>query len=69
MSIIIKLISGTMLSVAKAFLTERIITMVVLEVMKALAASTKTQIDDRIVAEVAASLGSVNMSEIKEKIQ
>ncbi|MGE4496520.1 MAG: hypothetical protein AB7E48_01465 [Deferribacterales bacterium] len=67
-SILVKMFSGAMLGVAKAFLTEKIITLVVVEVLKELAASTKTTIDDRIVSEVAASLGMVDLSEIKKKL-
>ncbi|QAR34095.1 hypothetical protein EP073_11980 [Geovibrio thiophilus] len=67
-SILVKMFSGAMLGVAKAFLTEKIITMVVIGVLKELAASTKTAIDDRIVNEVAASLGMVDLGEVKKKL-
>ncbi|GAB1536618.1 hypothetical protein ADMFC3_22490 [Geovibrio sp. ADMFC3] len=67
-TLLVKMFSGAMLGVAKAFLTERIITIVVLGVMRELAASTKTTIDDRIVNEVAESLGMVDFGEVKKKI-
>lgn len=65
---IVRAFSSAIMGVAKAFLTERIITMVVLSVLKELAASTKTNIDDKIVNEVAASMGMLDFCEVKKKL-